>query len=77
MYNYNNACFTEAFHRMEDGALGLTAASETSYSFVNDTYIFGLMDYLWPNFDPGYGENGEPLLNPCFANVNGKYFLQS
>ncbi|MCP4631722.1 MAG: T9SS type A sorting domain-containing protein [candidate division Zixibacteria bacterium] len=76
-YNFNTPCFTEAFHRMEDGALGLTAASETSYSFVNDTYIFGLMDYLWPNFDPGYGENGEPLLNPCFANVNGKYFLQS
>ncbi|MBD3168900.1 MAG: T9SS type A sorting domain-containing protein [candidate division Zixibacteria bacterium] len=76
-YDYGSQVFTEAFHRMQYGALGVTAASEVSYSFVNDTYIFGLMDYLWPNFDPGYGSNGDPILNPCFANAAGKYYLQS
>ncbi|MBD3170467.1 MAG: T9SS type A sorting domain-containing protein [candidate division Zixibacteria bacterium] len=76
-YDYGSQCFTEAFHRMEQGALGLTAASEVSYSFVNDTYIFGIMDYLWPDFDPGYGDPGAPTLNPCFANASGKYYLQA
>ncbi|MBD3170398.1 MAG: PKD domain-containing protein, partial [candidate division Zixibacteria bacterium] len=76
-YNWGSQCFTEAFHRMQNGALGLIAASEVSYSFVNDTYIFGLYDYLWPNFDPGYGESGEAQLNPCFANASGKYYLQA
>ncbi len=75
-YNYSSETFVEAFHRMEHGALGLIGASEISYSFVNDTYIFGLFDYLWPDFDPGYGEDGSATLNPCFANASGKYYLQ-
>jgi hypothetical protein len=74
-YDYSSECFAEAFHRMQHGALGLIAASQVSYSFVNDTYIFGIMDYLWPDFDPGYGEPGSPNLNPCFANVSGKHYL--
>jgi hypothetical protein len=76
-YNYGSQVFSEAFHRMENGALGLLCASEVSYSFVNDTYIFGIWDYLWPNFDPGYGENDLPNLNPCFANASGKHYLQA
>ncbi len=79
-YNYGSQCFTEAFHRMEHGALGLTAASEVSYSFVNDTYIFGLMDCMWPDFDPGYGETdlvGAENLRPSFANASGKYYLHA
>jgi hypothetical protein len=53
-YNWSNECFAEKFHRMEHGALGLIAASEVSYSFVNDTYVWGLYDHLWPDFLPTY-----------------------
>ncbi|MBD3169045.1 MAG: hypothetical protein GF307_06150, partial [candidate division Zixibacteria bacterium] len=74
-YNWASACFAEVIHRMEHGALGIIAASEVSYSFVNDTYMLGLMDYLWPSFDPPYGQPSEPTLNPCFANLSGKWYL--
>jgi len=76
-YNIGSQCFTEAFHRMNYGALGVISASESSLSFVNDTYIFGLFDYLWPDFDPGHGEDGSPPLMPCFASASGKYYLQA
>ena len=77
---YNNAteCFAEAFHRHSYGALGIIAASETSYSFVNDTYIFGLYDSMYPEFDPGYPApeiTGPDNLRPCFANASGKIYL--
>jgi len=35
-----------------------------------------MYDYMWPNFMPDYGEEGEEMLLPCFANGYGKYFLQ-
>ncbi|NQS99162.1 MAG: T9SS type A sorting domain-containing protein [candidate division Zixibacteria bacterium] len=78
-YNYSGSCFAEVFHRVEHGALGVIAASETSYSFVNDTYVWGMWDSMWPDFDPGYGADttGSTNLRPCFANVNGKYYLQA
>ena len=77
-YNDPSECFTEAFHRMNNGALGLIAASEVSYSFVNDTYVWGMYDSMWPDFDPGYGadETGCDNLRPCFSNVYGKYYLE-
>ena len=72
-YNYGQQCFAEAFHRHEEGALGIIAASEVSYSFVNDTYVWGMWDSMWPDFDPGYGsdETGSATLRPCFANASG------
>lgn len=81
-YNWGSECFTEKFHRHtvngeNAGALGLVAASEVSYSFVNDTYVWGAFDNMWPDFMPDYGstpeENG---LLPSFSNSAGKYFLQ-
>ncbi len=81
-YNWGSQCFTEAFHRMTQGALGLIAASEISYSFVNDTYVFGIFDTMWPEFMPDYGPF-EPInhfatdLRPAFGMVGGKYFLES
>ena len=80
-YNWSNECFTEKFHRYQynnqnSGALGLTGASETSYSFVNDTYVWGLMDNLWPDFMPAYGTNPPSRgMLPAFGNAAGKYFL--
>ncbi|MEN8223791.1 MAG: C25 family cysteine peptidase [Bacteroidota bacterium] len=81
-YNWSGECFTEKFHRhtsggQNAGALGLTAASETSYSFVNDTYVWGSIDNMWPNFMPLYGtEFPTNFAMPAFGNASGKYFLQ-
>jgi hypothetical protein len=76
-YNLNSECFTETFHRHQYGALGLIAASEVSYSFVNDTYVWGLYDNMWPDFMPAYGTTPESRgMLPAFGNAAGKYFLQ-
>jgi len=75
-------CFTEKFHRIEHGALGVNSPTETSHSFVNDTYVWGMYDALWPQFMPGYPLMGPQLpvghsnLMPCMAMTSGKYFLQ-
>ena len=75
-------CFTEKFHRytsngQNSGALGLIAASEVSYSFVNDTYVWGLYDNLWPEFMPQYGTTPDHRgVLPAFGNAAGKYFLK-
>jgi hypothetical protein len=73
------ACFTEEIHRMQYGALGVMAASNTSFSFVNDTYTWGVYDFMWPSFDPGYGPTSVAGcdLRPCFANASGKYYLEA
>jgi hypothetical protein len=77
-YDYNPQCFAEAFHRMQYGALGVIAASAISYSFVNDTFVFGMHDSMWPTFDPGYGgSTGDNQLMPGFANASGKWYLQA
>jgi len=77
-YDYNPECFAEAFHRMQYGALGVIAASATSYSFVNDTFVWGTHDSLWPNFDPGYGgSTGDNELMPGFAHASGKWYLHA
>nr|NQU90662.1 T9SS type A sorting domain-containing protein [Bacteroidota bacterium] len=81
-YNLGSECFTEKFHRYKyngenAGALGLIAASEVSYSFVNDVYVWGLYDNMWPDFMPAYGMPvDERGLLPAFGNAAGKYFLQ-
>ncbi len=76
-YNWSGECFVEAFHRMQYGALGVIAASEVSYSFVNDTFVWGMWDSMWPDFDPGYGADptGSNELRPAFASAYGKYYL--
>ena len=79
MYNSSSECFTERFHRMDHGALGVIAASETSYSFVNDTFIWGMFDGLWHDFMPDYGpfQVDHDFRLPAFGMASGKYFLQS
>ncbi|RLC53723.1 MAG: hypothetical protein DRH79_02830 [Candidatus Cloacimonadota bacterium] len=76
-YNINGECFAEKFHRHPQGALGLIAASEVSYSFVNDTFMWGMMDYMWPEFLPDMGTTPTDcdFIRPAFANSAGKLFL--
>lgn len=81
-YNQSDECFAEKFHRYTyngkpAGALGLLAASETSYSFVNDAYVWGVYDNMFPDFMPQYGSNPSPRGElPAFGNTAGKYFLK-
>ena len=82
-YNLPGECFAETFHRYtyngeNSGCLGIIAASEVSYSFVNDTFVWGMYDNMWPDFLPTY--NSTPVergVLPAFANSAGKYFLQA
>lgn len=74
--------FTEKFHRhtfngQNSGALGVMAATEVSYSFVNDTYMWGVMDNMFPDF-MGYSTTFPvDFVYPAFGNVAGKHFLYS
>ena len=76
-YNGENGCFAEAFHRHQHGALGLIAATQVSYSFVNDVFVWGMYDNMWPDFMPTYGtEHATNFILPAFANAAGKFFLR-
>jgi hypothetical protein len=78
-FDYATPCFAEAIHRMQNGALGILAASAPTYSLLNDTFVWGIYDYMWPDFDPGYGseQGGSTNLQPAFASVGGKYYLEA
>ncbi|MEJ2104021.1 MAG: C25 family cysteine peptidase [Ignavibacteriaceae bacterium] len=77
-FNYGNDCLAEAFLKHPDGAIGVIAATEITYSFVTSDYGWGLYDYLWPEFLPGV-QTSLPYCGvmPAFANAAAKYFLQS
>jgi hypothetical protein len=79
-YIYSGECMTERFHRDTHGAVGINGASEVSYSFVNDAYIWGTWDGMFPQFDPGYPNFdlvGYDNLQPCQAMTHGKIYLQT
>ncbi len=73
--NANKDCLAERFLRTEKGAVGVIAASQLSYSYVNDTYVWGFIDYLFPDFMPDYGTQDIDFQYPAFASTYGKYFL--
>jgi hypothetical protein len=81
-YNYGSECFAEKLHRyiyngQPAGALGLLAASETSYSFVNDVYVWGVYDNMFPDFMPDFGTTPASRgMLPAFGNAAGKFFLK-
>ena len=81
-YQRSTACFGEAFHRHtknghNSGALGLVCPSEVSYSFVNDVFVWGMYDNMWPDFMPSEGSTPtERGVLPAFGNAAGKYFLK-
>ena len=72
----NSDCLAERFLRIPNGAVGVIAASQLSYSYVNDTYVWGFFDYLYPDFLPDYGPQSFDFKYPAFANAYGKYYLQ-
>ncbi|MEO0091942.1 MAG: C25 family cysteine peptidase [candidate division WOR-3 bacterium] len=84
-YDYSGEVFTEKFHRYTynnapSGALGVNAASQVSYSFVNDCYAWGMYDCMWQQFMPDYPASDitpASSFYPCAAMIYGKYFLQS
>ena len=82
-FDYGSNCLVEAFMRrtfngQNAGAVGCIGPTQTSYSFVNDTYAWGMYDQYDPEFLPTYGPyaNYEGNWRPAFGNVAGKYFLQ-
>jgi len=81
-YQRSSECFGEHFHRYtknghNSGALGLVCPSEVSYSFVNDTFVWGMYDNMWPNFMPAEGTNPASRgVLPAFGMTAGKYFLK-
>ena len=77
-YNWGSECFAEKLHRMQKGVVGILAASEVSYSFVNDAFVWGLYDNLWPDFMPAYGtpSTDNDWVYPAFGMAAGKAFLE-
>ncbi len=81
-YNWPD-CFTEFFCTRDGyGALGGLASAEASFSFCNDTYLWGVFDCLWPQFDPAYptplpdvNPTGGTNLRTAFADAAGKYYM--
>ena len=77
-----NGSFVEVFYRYKynnqnAGALGMVCPSETSYSFVNDAYTWGMYNNMWPDFMPAYTPNPLPRgERPAFGMTAGKFFLQ-
>ena len=78
-FNYGGmngeGCFAEVFHRHQHGALGLIAATQVSYSFVNDVYVWGVYDNMWPEFMSYGTQHATNFILPAFGNAAGKYFL--
>jgi len=80
-FHRSSECFTEKFHRytyngQNSGALGVLAATEVSYSFVNDTFVWGVMDNMYPDFMPAETATFPvDFVLPAFGNAAGKIFL--
>ncbi len=69
-------CFAERFIRSEHCAIAVIGASQSSNTYVIDTYVWGFYDNLWNDFLPDYGVEQSDFQRPAFANVAGKYFLK-
>lgn len=81
-YHRSSDCLGEKFHRQfknghNAGSMGFVAPTETSYSFVNDTFVWGMMDNMFPDFMPQeYTFPASRGFCPGFGHAAGKYFLQ-
>lgn len=84
MYNEGQTCFTEGLIRMKRdgqnaGIVGAIAPTGQTYSFANDIFLWGVWDLFDSNFLPEYGPFADHFDTwmPAFANVSGKYFLET
>lgn len=81
-YHRSSDCLGEKFHRQfknghNAGSMGFVAPTETSFSFVNDTFVWGMMDNMFPDFMPAeYTSPASRGICPAFGHAAGKYFLQ-
>ena len=82
-FDHSPECLIEAFMRRTSGgqnagAVGCIGPTQTSYSFVNDAYAWGMYDQYDPQFLPTFGPfaDYEGNWRPAFGNVAGKYFLE-
>jgi hypothetical protein len=76
-FNWTSESFAEKFHRLSNGALGIIAATENSFSFVNDALAWGTFDAIWHDFDPLYGDSAGLSPRTAFALASGKYYLEA
>ena len=84
MYDIATTCFTEGLIRMKRngqnaGIVGAIAPTGQTYSFANDIYLWGVWDLFDSSFLPEYGPFADHFDTwmPAFANVSGKYFLET
>ena len=82
-FGYGSNCLVEAFMRrtyngQNAGAVGCIGATQSSYPYVNDAYVWGMFDLYNPDFLPDYGPYADGVGDwyPAFGSVAGKYFLQ-
>ena len=83
-YYTSETCFLEGLLRMtrsgrNAGIVGAIAPAAQTYSYANDIYLYGLWDLLDSSFLPDYGPYAShpDTWMPSFANVAGKYFLET
>lgn len=83
-YYESGVCFLEGLLRMtrnghNAGIVGAIAPVSQSFSYANDIYLFGVWDLLDSSFLPDYGPYAThaDTWMPAFANVSGKYFLET
>ena len=84
MYDASQTCFVESLIRMRRnghnaGIVGAIAPVGQTYSFANDIYLWGVWDLFDSEFLPDYGPFNDHTDSwlPSFANVAGKYFLET
>ena len=61
------------------GAVGCIGATQTSYSYANDIFVWGMFDYYDPSFMPNHStsvnSNYQSNWMPAFGSVAGKHLL--
>ena len=79
-FNYAGGdSFAETFLKHPDGgAVGIVAATRTSYSGYNDLLVHGTYTSFWPDYDPTHSGNPYPnSMRPAEATNFGKYYMYS
>lgn len=83
-YYEPEVCFLEGLLRMtrsghNAGIVGAIAPAAQTYSYANDIFLYGIWDLLDSSFLPDlgpYATHADTWM-PSFANVSGKYFLET